>query len=73
MLRDPGVGDGGAGVRLARTLAERDESEVRTVAYVPRRAAGVAVLIVELTGGDETEPEVGLEIRPGGMSVVGRF
>ena len=35
-------------------------------------AAGVAVLIVELNAAED-EPEVGLQIRPGGLSLVGRF
>ncbi|MEO1496615.1 MAG: NfeD family protein [Planctomycetota bacterium] len=65
---DSDGGDVGAGVRLARTLAELEESEVRTVAYVPRRAAGVAALVAlacdqlvmqsgaELVGEDSAQP-----------------
>ncbi len=36
-------------------------------------AAGIVVLVVELSEGDDDAPELGLQVRPGGMSLVGRF
>lgn len=36
-------------------------------------AAGVVVLVVELSGDDDTEPDLALRFRPGGLSLSGRF
>lgn len=42
---DSSGGDPAAAVRLAQTLAELGDGEVRSVAYVPRRAEGPAALV----------------------------
>lgn len=70
-------GDVDAGLRLAQTLAELDENEVRTVAYVPRRATGVAALaalacdqLVMQTGSELSGATETLDVPQGALAVV---